>query len=248
MTFDLKNKTALVTGAGRGIGKAIALKLAACGAKVICVSKTHSCEQVAAQIVAQGGLAQPIMVDVADALAVQQACEKIIQEHTRVDIIVNNAGITKDNLILRMSPEDWHAVINTNLSSAFYWTKYLVQPMTKSRWGRIINISSVVGVMGNAGQANYSAAKAGMIGLTKALAKELASRNITANVVTPGWIETDMTSHLDPAVAQEVIKHVPLKRFGKPEDIANMVAFIASDQAAYITGKTFSVDGGLVMH
>lgn len=246
LTFT--NRTALITGAGRGIGKAIADQLAAQGVKVLCVSKNpDSCGAVAAGIIAAGGKAQAYPVDVADSAAVKAACEQILKDHERVDILINNAGITKDTLLLRMSDEDWNSVINTNLSSCFYWTKALLQPMARARWGRIINISSVVGLMGNAGQANYAAAKAGMLGFTKSLARELAGRNITANAVAPGFISTDMTSKLSPELTEGVQKIIPLKRFGEAAEVATLTAYLASDQAAYITGQVFAIDGGMQM-
>jgi 3-oxoacyl-[acyl-carrier protein] reductase len=247
LTFT--NRTALVTGAGRGIGKAIAEKLAEQGVKVLCVSKNEaSCGAVAEAIKAVGGKAHAYAVDVADANAVRAVGEKILQEHERVDILINNAGITKDTLLLRMSDEDWHEVLNTNLSSCFYWTKTLLRPMTQARWGRIINISSVVGLIGNPGQANYASAKAGMLGFTKALARELAGRNITANAVAPGFITTDMTEKLDKKMMEEVLKWlVPAKRMGEASEVASIVAYLASDQSSYITGQVFSVDGGMAM-
>lgn len=248
MIVDLKHKTALVTGAGRGIGKAIALKLASCGAKVICLSKSDTCMQVAEMIKEQGAEAFAYPVDLGDSSAVKAALETILQAHSRIDILVNNAGITRDNLLLRMKPEEWDAVIATNLSSAFHITQALIQPMARARWGRVINIASIVGLMGNPGQVNYAAAKAGLIGFTKALAKEFASRTVTANVVAPGWTDTDMTQQLNEAIQQEVLKHIPLKRMGKPEEVADLVAFLASDNAAYITGQTFAIDGGLTMY
>jgi len=246
LTFD--NKVALVTGAGRGIGRAIAEELAAEGVHVICVSKSEgSCGAAAEAIQASGGRAEALAVDVADPAAVAAACESLLKKHENIDILVNNAGITKDMLLLRMTEEDWNDVLNTNLSSCFYWTKGLLRPMTRKRWGRIINITSVVGVIGNPGQANYAAAKAGMIGFTKATAREVSSRSITANAVAPGFIETDMTKELNDSIKEEATKLIPLKRFGQPAEIAKMCAYLASEEAGYITGQTFSVDGGMAM-
>jgi 3-oxoacyl-[acyl-carrier protein] reductase len=250
MSFTFTKRTAVVTGAGRGIGKAIAEALARRGVTVVCVSKNEaSCGAVAESIRAAGGSAKAVAVDVADGAAVAKACEQILAEFPTIDILVNNAGITKDGLILRMSDEDWHSVIETNLSSSFYWTKGLVRPMTRQRWGRIVNITSVSGVMGNAGQANYSAAKAGMIGLTKTLAKEFASRSITVNAVAPGFIKTDMTTTFtdNAEVSAKILDAVPLKRFGEATEIAAMVEFLCSEEAGYVTGQVFPVDGGMAI-
>lgn len=242
-----EGRVALVTGAGRGIGKSIAKMLGAAGVNVLCVSKSGTCEAVAAEIVAEGGRAKGYQVDVSDAKAVSELCGVLLEEYGNIDILVNNAGITRDGLLMKMSDEDWDSVISTNLSSAFYFTKALIRPMTKKRWGRIINISSVVGVMGNAGQYNYSAAKAGLIGATKSVAKEAAARGVTANVVAPGFIETDMTGELGDKVKEGILGSIPLKRMGAPEDIAGAVMYLASENGGYVTGQVFAVDGGMVM-
>ncbi|MGA0133558.1 MAG: 3-oxoacyl-[acyl-carrier-protein] reductase [Opitutales bacterium] len=240
-------RVALVTGAGRGIGKAIAERLAAHGHTVLCVSKSSTCEAVAADIVAKGLKAKAYQVDVSDPVAVAKACEAIAAEFGAVEILVNNAGITRDKLVMAMTEQDWNDVISTNLSSAFYWTKGLVRPMTRKRWGRIISISSVTGVQGNAGQANYAAAKAGLHGLTITLARELAGRSITANAVAPGFITTDMTDELPEEVKQKILSFIPLGRFGSVNDIAAMVDYLASEEGGYVTGQVFSIDGGMAI-
>jgi len=248
MELTYTNKVALISGAGRGIGKSIAMTLAKSGCKVICVSKNiSSCGKVAEEIVANGGFAEAMALDVSKSTEVKAACAEILKKYDAVDILVNNAGITRDNLIMRMSDEEWDAVIATNLSSCFYFSRNLVRAMMGKRWGRIINVSSVTALGGNAGQANYAAAKSGIIGFTKTLARELAPRNITVNAVAPGFIDTDMTAALPPAIMETLKNAIPLKHTGKPEDIAAACAFLASDQSAYITGQVLSVNGGLYM-
>ncbi|HQU09451.1 MAG: 3-oxoacyl-[acyl-carrier-protein] reductase [Verrucomicrobia bacterium 21-51-4] len=248
MQLSFNNRVALVTGAGRGIGKAIAELLAAEGATVICVSKNEAnCSAVAAGIVAAGGNAKAMAVDVSDRVAVAAACEKLLAEYEAIDILVNNAGITRDNLMLRMKDEEWDDVLQTNLSSAFYWVKGLLKGMTRKRWGRIINMASVSGVLGNPGQANYAAAKAGLIGFTKTLARELSSRNITSNAIAPGFISSDMTALLSEPIQEMILQTIPLKRMGEPGDIARMTAYLASEEGGYITGQVFSIDGGMAM-
>jgi 3-oxoacyl-[acyl-carrier protein] reductase len=206
-----------------------------------------SCGAVADAINASGGSAESLAVDVVDRAAVNQACEQLLEAHKNIDILVNNAGITRDGLLFRMSDEDWDDVIATNLSSCFAFIKQLARPMTRKRWGRIINISSVIGLTGNAGQANYAATKAGMLGLTKSLAKEFAARNVTVNAVAPGFIATDMTAELNEDQQKAIVGMIPMKRMGTPEDIAHTTTFLASEAAGYITGQVFTVDGGMVM-
>lgn len=248
MELTYTDKVALVSGAGRGIGREIALELAKAGCTVICVSRNESsCGSVAEEIRACCGKAESFAFDVSDSGQVKEKCAEILKKYGAVDILVNNAGITRDNLLMRMSDEEWNAVISTNLSSCFYLSRNLVRAMMGKRWGRIINISSVSGIAGNAGQANYSAAKAGIIGFTKTLARELAARNITANAVAPGFIETDMTAKLPENIMEAAKAAIPLKRFGKPDDIARVCAFLASEEASYITGQVISVNGGLVI-
>jgi len=245
---SLEGQVAVVTGASRGIGRAIALDLAVAGAKVVVnyARSGSAAEEVVAAIVEGGGSAIAIQADVSQADQVDALISGTLEKFGRVDILVNNAGITRDTLLLRMKPEDWQAVIDLNLTGVFLCTRAVAKLMLKQRSGRIINIASVAGQMGNPGQANYSAAKAGVIGFTKTVAKELASRGVTANAVAPGFIETDMTGDLNNT--EEILKFIPLGRFGQPEDIAGMVRFLAADPAAaYITGQVFNVDGGMVM-
>jgi 3-oxoacyl-[acyl-carrier protein] reductase len=238
----------VVTGAGRGIGRAIALRFAAEGADVVCVSRTAgNSEKVAAEVRALGRKAWAHAVDVADSASVSAAAEKILAEAGRVDILVNNAGVTRDGLIMRMSDADWDAVLDTNLKGAFLVTKALSRAMLKQRAGRIINIASVIGLIGNAGQCNYAASKAGLIGFTQSAARELGSRSITVNALAPGFIETDMTADIKPEMKAEMLKQIPLGSFGQAEDVANAALFLASPAARYITGQVLTVDGGMVM-
>lgn len=247
MRFD--NQVAVVTGAGRGIGHAIAVRLASEGARVASVSRTEAnANKTAEEInVTRADASKAYAVDVADHAAVQKTGAQILEDFGRVDILVNNAGVTRDGLSMRMSVDDWDTVLNTNLKGAFNFTQALMRPMIKQRSGRIINISSISGLIGNAGQANYAASKAGLIGLTKTLARELASRGITVNAVAPGLIETDMTTVLSDEIRQSILQKVPLGKLGQPKDIAGAVAYLASAEAAYITGQVLAVDGGMVM-
>lgn len=241
------NSVAIVTGASRGIGRATALALASSGVKVVVnyAQSQPAATAVVQAIEAQGGTAIALKADVSQVKEVEQLIEQTLEQWGRIDILVNNAGITRDNLLLRMKLEDWQAVMDLNLTGVFLCTKAVAKIMIKQRQGRIINITSVAGLMGNPGQANYSAAKAGVIGFTKSIAKELASRGITANAVAPGFIATDMTEDLK---ADEILKFIPLARYGQPEEVAGMIRFLAVDPAAaYITGQVFNVDGGMVM-
>jgi 3-oxoacyl-[acyl-carrier protein] reductase len=245
---QLANQVAVVTGAGRGIGRAIALKFAAEGASVACVSRTaENSQKVAAEIQGMGKKAWAYAVDVSDAKAVEAAAEKILVDAGKVDILVNNAGVTRDGLIMRMTEADWDTVLDTNLKGAFFFTKAFARGFARQRSGRIINVASVIGLMGNAGQCNYAASKAALFGFTKSIARELASRSITANVLAPGFIETDMTSGISEDVRAGILKQVPLGSFGQAEDIANAALFLASSAARYITGQILTVDGGMVM-
>ena len=251
MVSDMRfeGQVAIVTGAGRGIGRAIALRFASEGARVACVSRTdENAKKTAGEVNATcTDAAKAYAVDVADHAAVQKIGGHILEDFGRADILVNNAGVTRDALAMRMSLEQWDAVVDTNLRGAFSFTHALVRAMTKQRSGRIINISSVVGLMGNAGQTNYAASKAGLLGFTKSLARELASRNITVNAVAPGFVITDMTVGLSDEIKDTIHSKIPLGRTGTPEEIAAAVAFLASLEAAYITGQVLCVDGGIVM-
>jgi 3-oxoacyl-[acyl-carrier protein] reductase len=246
--FD--GKVAVVTGGSRGIGRAIACMLAAAGANVTIfyAGNQTAAKETLAEMENTGCPGMMLQVDVADREQVETAMKQVILQWGRIDILVNNAGITRDHLLLRLTEENWDQVIQTNLKGAFLCTKAVTRTMMKQRSGRIINVSSVVGVMGNPGQANYVAAKAGVIGFTKAVAKELASRGITVNAIAPGFIQTDMTAILDEEVKKQILSAIPLGRFGTTADVAELVRFLASDAANYITGQTLHIDGGMVMH
>jgi 3-oxoacyl-[acyl-carrier protein] reductase len=245
MRIDLNGRVALVTGSTRGIGREIAATLAGCGARVAVVARDAARAAEAAQAI--GADARGYAADVADTRQVTTLVETVERDFGSLDILVNNAGLTRDNILLRLKDEDWDAVLGTNLRGAFATIRAAARTMMKRRWGRIINISSVVGLIGNKGQANYAASKAGLIGLTKSVAKEFASRNILANVIAPGFIETDMTSAMTADARTALSSQIPLERLGTPKDIAGIVAFLSSEHAAYITGQVFVVDGGLVM-
>ncbi len=250
MQIDLSNKVALVTGASRGIGRAIALALGRNGAQVVVNyrGQQQAADEVVTAIQGAGGTALAVQGDVAQAADVERLLKTTLDTYGRVDILVNNAGITRDNLLLRMKDDEWDAVISTNLRGVYLLTKAVLRPMMKARGGRIINITSVVGLTGNAGQANYAAAKAGLIGFTKSVAHEMASRGITANAVAPGYIETDITNVLSDEIKTTVLSSIPAGRLGQPDDVAGAVLFLCSDAAAYISGQTLAVDGGMTMY
>ncbi|MFH0924685.1 MAG: 3-oxoacyl-[acyl-carrier-protein] reductase [bacterium] len=244
--MNLKNKVAIVTGGGRGIGKAIALVLAERGANIVLADlDQESLNQTCKEIEGKGVAVLSYKVDISKLDEVEAMIKKTVEKFGQIDILINNAGVTRDNLIMRMKREDWDLVLNINLGGAFNCIKAVTRPMMKKESGRIINISSVVGAMGNAGQANYSASKAGLIGLTKTIAKELASRNITVNAIAPGFIDTEMTKVLPDNVKEEMLRQIPLKRFGSVSDIAEVIAFLCSEAAGYITGQVIHVNGGM---
>jgi 3-oxoacyl-[acyl-carrier protein] reductase len=246
---NLQGKTAFVSGASQGIGRACALALAKMGARIALAARNEAkLEAVAAEIEAAGGQAKPFLMDVSDEASIQAAAKAAIAHFGAVEILVNNAGITRDTLLLRMKRADWDAVMTTNLTGAFLLTQALLNPMLRARWGRIINVSSVVGRTGQAGQANYSASKAGLIGFTRSMAREVASRSVTVNAVAPGYIETAMTSVLEDKQREAFLTHIPLGRAGTDEEVAHAVAFLASPQAGYITGHVLDINGGLFMN
>lgn len=244
--FRLDGKTALVTGASQGIGEAIAQRLAERGANVVLAARNaDKLERVREEILAVGGSAHALVLDLSRPEEIGERLKDLPQGFDAIDVLINNAGITGDNLLARMSLEQWRTVLDTNLTGAFAVTREVVRGMMRRRWGRIVTVSSVIGLMGNAGQANYAAAKAGLIGFSKSLARELASRNITANVVAPGFIETAMTEALPEATRAEMFDRIPLRRLGRPEDIASAVVYLASEEASYVTGQVLNVSGGL---
>ena len=248
MSGILDGKKAVVTGAGRGIGKAVAVTLAQAGADVVCLSRTQAnVDETATEIRDLGRQAWAFAVDVADAASSQEAATAILKETGSIDILVNNAGVTRDDLLMRMSEEAWDTVMDTNLKGAFTLCKAFARTFMKQRSGRIINIASVIGLMGNAGQANYAASKAGLIGFTKSIARELSSRGVTCNAIAPGFIETDMTAALNESQRQAILEKIPLNRLGQVEDIAQAVVYLAGPGAGYITGQVLTVDGGMVM-
>ena len=245
---DLTDKVAIITGSSRGIGEAIATQLSICGANIILTARnTEGLNAVKDSINAQGRQAEAIVSDVSNMSSIEELTANTIDKFGRIDILVNNAGITHDSIIMRMKEEDWDSVLNINLKGCFNGIKAVTRPMIKNKWGRIINITSVIGQIGNAGQCNYAASKAGIIGLTKSMAKELGTCNITVNAVAPGYISTDMTNKLNEDLKEKMRSFIPLGRLGTPNDVANLVCFLASDKAAYITGQTYNVDGGMVM-
>ena len=247
--MSLNGKVALVTGGSRGIGRAVCLRLAEMGAQVMVnyVTQPTAAEETAAAIRAAGGAAQPVKFDVGDTGTTQEAIKQMVAEHGRLDVLVNNAGITRDGLLATMKEEDWDRVLTINLKGAFNCIKAACRPMMKRRWGRIINITSVVGYAGNPGQANYAASKAGLVGLTRSAAREFASRGITVNGVAPGYIKTDMTSCLPEAVTEKILREIPMGVLGQVEDVAGAVAYLASDEARYITGQILHVNGGMYL-
>ncbi len=246
--YNLKEKVAIVTGASRGIGESIATRLSSCGAKIILIARNaDKLKIVQERITSQGGIAESMTGDVSSLDSFAEIILSVNEKWGRIDILVNNAGVTRDNIIMRMKENDWDEVMSINLKGCFNGIKSVARPMIKNKAGRIINITSVIGQIGNAGQSNYAASKAGIMGLTKSMAKELGSRNITVNAVAPGYITTDMTDKLNDDVKEKMKSSIPLGRLGTPDDVANLVCFLASDDAGYITGQTFNVDGGMVM-
>ena len=247
--FDISGKIAIVTGASQGIGRKIAKVLSNSGAHVICIARTENkIIDLVEEIRNDNGSADYISCDVSDSDAFSNSVDTVIKEHSKIDILINNAGITRDALLMRMTEDQWEKVINTNLKGAFYGMKSVIRSMMKNKFGRIINITSIVGITGNAGQANYAASKAGLIGMTQSIAKEVGSRGITVNCIAPGWIDTEMTDELPENSKSALLDRIPLGKIGKPEDIAYTALFLASNEANYITGQTITVDGGRIIN
>ena len=247
--FNLKNKVAIVTGASQGIGKSISEIFSIAGAHVVCLSRNrYKLKELVSEISKKGNSASYISCDVSDGNLIEDAFKSVVKDFKQIDILVNNAGITKDSLILRMKEQRWDQVINTNLKGAFHSTKIALRQMMRKKYGRIINITSIVGLQGNPGQSNYAASKAGLIGFSQSIAKEVASRGITVNCIAPGWIETEMTNNIPQDIKKDIIKNIPIGKTGSAEDIANTALFLASKEAKYITGQTITVDGGRVIN
>lgn len=247
--FSLKNKIAIVTGASQGIGKSISEIFSIAGAHVVCLARNEDrLRELVSEISTNGNSASYISCDVSDGNSIEDALKSVVKDYKQIDILVNNAGITKDSLILRMKEQNWDQVMNTNLKGAFYSTKIVLRHMMKKKYGRIINITSIVGLQGNPGQSNYAASKAGLIGFSQSIAKEVASRGITVNCIAPGWIETEMTNDIPQDIKENIIRNIPMGKTGATEDIANTALFLSSKEAKYITGQTITVDGGRIIN
>ena len=247
--FNLKNKIAIVTGASQGIGKSISEIFSIAGAHVVCLARNEDrLRELVSEISTNGNSASYISCDVSDGNSIEDALKSVVKDYKQIDILVNNAGITKDSLILRMKEQNWDQVMNTNLKGAFYSTKIVLRHMMKKKYGRIINITSIVGLQGNPGQSNYAASKAGLIGFSQSIAKEVASRGITVNCIAPGWIETEMTNDIPQDIKENIIRNIPIGKTGAAEDIANTALFLSSKEAKYITGQTITVDGGRIIN
>ena len=247
--FDLNDKIVIVTGASQGIGRTMATVFAESGANVVCVARSEKkIEELSTEIKSQGGLAIPAICDISDGDSFSRTIKSVVDQFGKLDVLVNNAGITRDALLIRMNESQWDEVMQTNLKGAFFGMKAAIRPMMKNKFGRIINITSIVGLTGNPGQANYAASKAGLIGMTQSIAKEVGSRGITVNCIAPGWIDTEMTEELPENSKKDLLDRIPINRIGKPEDIAYAAVFLASDEASYITGQTITIDGGRVIN
>ena len=247
--FDLNDKVVIITGASQGIGRTMATVFAESGANVICVARSEDkIKELSSEIENKGGRAIPIACDIGDGVAFSNTIKSVVDQFGKLDILINNAGITRDALLMRMNESQWDEVIQTNLKGAFFGMKAAIRPMMKNKFGRIINVTSIVGLTGNPGQANYAASKAGLIGMTQSIAKEVGSRGITVNCIAPGWIDTEMTEELPENSKRDLLDRIPIGKIGKPENIAHAAVFLASDEASYITGQTITVDGGRVIN